>query len=161
MEQSPSWEADQYLQLGKKFPAFLWNPKVLYHTHNCPPPVPILSQLHPVPTTPSPLTLPLIIRIAREQQFCESLYSHKFVVEVSLLLGYNVSSLSDRLPTFRKVNLFIFRNARAGQNRKYVSYSGPALPFSSYLLQIPEDEGSMFLRNVGNRSPNDAALYSW
>jgi hypothetical protein len=29
MEQSHSWEANQYLQLVKKFPAFLWNPNII------------------------------------------------------------------------------------------------------------------------------------
>jgi hypothetical protein len=62
MEHGPSWKANRFAA-SPEFPHILLNPKVHYRIHNCPLPVPIMSQLNPVhtPTSHTPKIQLIII----------------------------------------------------------------------------------------------------
>ena len=52
MEQNPLAEVNRFSG-SQQIPQFIWNPKVYYRIHKCPPTVRILSQIEPV-HTPNP-----------------------------------------------------------------------------------------------------------
>ena len=54
MEQSPSWEANRF-SASQEIPRILWNPKVHYRIHKCPPPLAVswARSIQPMPSHPT------------------------------------------------------------------------------------------------------------
>ena len=91
MVQSPSWEA-KWFAASQEIPCILWNPKVHYHTHKPPPPVPILGQPNPVhiptshlleihpniihPSMPRSPQWSLSLRLPYQDPICPPLLTH-------------------------------------------------------------------------------------
>jgi hypothetical protein len=91
MEQSPSWEAKRF-SASQVIPRILWNPKIHYRIHKCPPPVPITSPLDPVHTSTPPTSHFMKIHLTK---------SH---VPLSLLTLHQIISPGPRF------TLWLFRN---------------------------------------------------
>jgi len=143
MEQSPSWEANRF-SASQEISHILWNPKVHYRIHKCPPTVPILSQLDPV-HTPHPtswrsiLILSFHLRLGLPSGLFPSLtyLLTYWLTPWSIVLFENLTSfqLVKKFPTFYGTRRFITVPTSA----RHLSVSWAISIQSIAHIPLPED----------------------
>ena len=108
MKQSPSWEANQ-CSASQAIPHILWNPKVHYCIHKCPPPVPILSQLIILPSMRKSSQWSLSLRFPHQILYtalpsptCDTYPTHFILLDfiTCTILGEEDRSFSSSLCSF-------------------------------------------------------------
>ena len=123
---------------SQEIPHILWNPKVHYRIHKCPPPVPTLSQLDPVHTPTSHFLKIHLTNIPRT----------KSLVPFPLLMSYQSISPGPRLSSQIFCNLICFDGEEQLAPR-------PTLKLEGHLLSAVRDSlfniSAATLR-VGDRS---------
>ena len=106
MEQSHFWQANNF-SASQEIPRILWNPKVHYRIHKCPPTFPILSQLDPV-HDPSSHFKSAVLFIGR---FCifQTELGDVVLAHLSYSLGVLVSDLDQETVHFWGGGLWLYR----------------------------------------------------
>jgi len=103
MEQS-AWEANRF-SASQEIPRISWNPKVPYHSHKCPPPLPILSQVDPVHTPKSHflkihlnIIFPFKLVVSRVVSFLQ--FSPPKSAPSSVVLYHRYDNRGEKLPVW-------------------------------------------------------------